>query len=725
MVTSTSLVFVIGCFTLVLAAKDLSDIRAYGGTAYGMACHFPFLYNGSLQHTCVSDNLFNGRSWCSALFQYTGESPHNLYGFCDIEYTLSDFKTVEGNDSPNRCVFPFIFNNRYHFDCVPDSNGRRWCATSSNYDVDGRWGFCGKKAEDVFVSNAGLVRRYYKRSVTWQEASDFCKFRSSRLCSYDEVCVGGYPLGGTVEGEHWVAIEHTSQTWVNIGDIHGWACLNVTIPSGSDFSSRTKGYVMCCDFGITGFSNYAKLDRACLDHKNVDQIYKQMTLQECHGVCENQTSCKSFTYKVLDEICILSQYNSITAASNFNLCGNETDRYSFYFEKILHRNDSSLCEFPFTWENRLHHVCIEIEGQDYCVKRDGGSAELMKCEDCFDIKKPSSYRGRLNKSRSGLNCINWKLSIFNWEEGEYGLGDHNYCRNPDQDKLGVWCYVEGTETNFEYCDLPSCDTEPQQLPLHELECGKMDLIPGFLPKIYGGRFSSQHFNSPWQVSLYHVRSEKHDCGGALISRCYVATAAHCFKRSKFLSYVVRGGFELGFRDRPEQVREIENVFIHPFYTFGLQEDDIAVIKLKSCFTITEKLQTICLPKSASQFTNGFQCVASGFGETEDGEASQRLKFVWLPLIDNEACSHESVYGSRITNGMQCAGSMAGVADTCRGDSGGPLSCRDPVTGNWHLWGIVSWGESCGDSNKPGVYTRVERYLPWINCVISSNRNCQN
>uniref|UniRef100_F6XVK2 Peptidase S1 domain-containing protein n=2 Tax=Ciona intestinalis TaxID=7719 RepID=F6XVK2_CIOIN len=224
---------------------------------------------------------------------------------------------------------------------------------------------------------------------------------------------------------------------------------------------------------------------------------------------------------------------------------------------------------------------------------------------------------------------------------------------------------------------------------------------------------------------YHVRSEKHDCGGALISRCYVATAAHCFKRSKFLSYVVRGGFELGFRDRPEQVREIENVFIHPFYTFGLQEDDIAVIKLKSCFTITEKLQTICLPKSASQFTNGFQCVASGFGETEDGEASQRLKFVWLPLIDNEACSHESVYGSRITNGMQCAGSMAGVADTCRGDSGGPLSCRDPVTGNWHLWGIVSWGESCGDSNKPGVYTRVERYLPWINCVISSNRNCQN
>lgn len=66
----------------------------------------------------------------------------------------------------------------------------------------------------------------------------------------------------------------------------------------------------------------------------------------------------------------------------------------------------------------------------------------------------------------------------------------------------------------------------------------------------------------------------------------------------------------------------------------------------------------------------------------------------------------------ISDSMLCAGHPEGGQDSCQGDSGGPLMIQMPNR-RWATIGIVSWGVRCGEPNRPGVYTRVDRYLPWI------------
>lgn len=112
---------------------------------------------------------------------------------------------------------------------------------------------------------------------------------------------------------------------------------------------------------------------------------------------------------------------------------------------------------------------------------------------------------------------------------------------------------------------------------------------------------------------------------------------------------------------------------------------------------------------------------SGWGLTQFGGISDRLKVAQVPLVDHEYCTEkvERHCDYYVTEDMICFGGSG--TDACGGDSGGPLTCTKTGQastgrqGQRYLCGLVSWGFDCIPSKGhiPGLYTDVARFVGWI------------
>ncbi|XP_034063569.1 serine protease hepsin isoform X2 [Gymnodraco acuticeps] len=272
-----------------------------------------------------------------------------------------------------------------------------------------------------------------------------------------------------------------------------------------------------------------------------------------------------------------------------------------------------------------------------------------------------------------------------------------------------------------------CDCESREvLTLLCQDCGRRSFAAD---RIVGG-VDARQGGWPWQVRLEY--DGVHQCGGAIISNRWIVSAAHCF-RERYRT-VNRWRVLLGsIYSKPvnANVAEVNTIVYHssylPFVDASIDDNsrDIAVLALTQPLTFNEYVQPICLPAYGQRLVDGQMGTVTGWGNIDYyGIQADILQEANVPIISDAVCNGPDYYDNQITTSMFCAGYEKGGTDACQGDSGGPLVAEDCFSKSrrYRLMGVVSWGIGCALAKKPGVYTRVSRFLPWMSTAMRNYNN---
>lgn len=81
---------------------------------------------------------------------------------------------------------------------------------------------------------------------------------------------------------------------------------------------------------------------------------------------------------------------------------------------------------------------------------------------CYDEEDGGEgYRGLVTRTTSGRQCQNWLATKPHNTGGmtpndSNGLGNHNFCRNPDGSEKRPWCFTMDPTIEKETCNVPVC-----------------------------------------------------------------------------------------------------------------------------------------------------------------------------------------------------------------------------------------------------------------------------
>ncbi|XP_030748837.1 trypsin-like [Sitophilus oryzae] len=233
-------------------------------------------------------------------------------------------------------------------------------------------------------------------------------------------------------------------------------------------------------------------------------------------------------------------------------------------------------------------------------------------------------------------------------------------------------------------------------------------------RVLGG-FTCSTLEFPFLVSISYDKGDRYyiKCGGTLLSEFWVLTASHCLTGD--FDLVIFAGVN---RPSGPYVRDAHRKILHPDFNPHTFFNDIGLIKLANPLPKSKYIDYVKIPKMLLVPTYleeiCSRALVMGWGimnrdrHNPQLPARVNLQCAFIPYLSLDECKY-SLWN--IDETKMCTFSAEGI-DTCQGDSGGPLLCGVSQIG------VVSWGVDCGDGMHPGVYSRVDMYLDFINKIMT-------
>ncbi|CAB0042636.1 unnamed protein product [Trichogramma brassicae] len=234
------------------------------------------------------------------------------------------------------------------------------------------------------------------------------------------------------------------------------------------------------------------------------------------------------------------------------------------------------------------------------------------------------------------------------------------------------------------------------------------------PKIIGGD-GAQIQDYPYQISMRWMTrglsKPMHFCGGSLVSRQHVVTAAHCVERKNSPQAIANMRIYTGTSRSDSstgQSHMVRSVAVHPGYRGAANTylNDIAVVTLAEPVELSEMQAPIKLPSRDVQ--NSARAVITGWGYNQYSSQVTpiQLQKASMRLISSYYCEKSMPFAISSTQVCAFNGHSVGV---CSGDSGGPL------VSNGELVGVASYVIQCARGH-PDVYTNVYPYVGFIKAI---------
>ncbi|CAG7728907.1 unnamed protein product [Allacma fusca] len=268
------------------------------------------------------------------------------------------------------------------------------------------------------------------------------------------------------------------------------------------------------------------------------------------------------------------------------------------------------------------------------------------------------------------------------------------------------------------------------------DCGLLD--DEVQPYVVQGMEVNSKKLFPWHAAILRKNADGtcvHICGATLIERNVLLTAGHCTTNEECLPYntttlqiVINSALSSTnlsqySKENPEDVFEVEEIFRPWSFNLKTLKSDIAIIKLMTPVTYTETVKPICYLLKKFNRIPPFNITGTvpGFGVTERGEVSSKLKYVHMAVVPKQDCG-------TISDDTFCAKSNQEGGSLCYGDSGGgfvlPSGGKDEVT-KYLLKGIASGhnrpkGRQCDQSSHSiSSFTHLDSHSEWLLTVLQN------